>query len=135
MSLSQEEMKDYLHVKAEESRQRRATQLRGKIGVAEKISQLTADPRWEVYGRYVEQMRDGAKRRADYAHAKLLDPTTFLKPEEYGAIKLVHAMAIGSASALDAVLLIAKKLIEDGEVALKELKEVRELDNIINKVQ
>ena len=82
------------------------------------ISRLKADPNWEIYGRYIEGQIKSHQLQANSCEDKLLN--MFLKPEDYGQIKVKHTYNQGWVDALEFCLSIAQTLIEEGEKALEE---------------
>ena len=96
-------------------------QLRGHVAVADKVSQLVSDPRWEVWGRHVEAIKDYYAKRQAVAAAKLLTET--LSGDEYVKAKVAHASSLEAVKVLDYALNMAKTLIEQGEKALAELRQ------------
>ena len=86
---------------------------------AEIMSSLTADPRWERYGRKLEAELKRATQLKDRLEAILL--TKVLKPEEYIEAKVHQAANKGAVEALRFALTVAQTLIEKGEMAVAEL--------------
>lgn len=93
---------------------------RAQSALGQKMSELTADPRWEIYGRALEQAKEIHERRIEAADQTLLGE--FLDTVNYGKVKVARAYAEGYAKALAFALTAAKELIEQGEKATEELK-------------
>lgn len=117
---SLEEMSSFLLNDAENRKQARVHQLRAQQATAQKISELVADPRWEVYGRHVEAIRDLYTRKRDAASAKLLGKV--LPRDEYVEAAVDMASHAAAVRALNEALTVAKTLIEHGEKAVEALK-------------
>ena len=122
MSQSLEELKPFLAKDAEDRKAARIFQLRAKIEAAQKVSELVADPRWELWGRHIEAMRDAHQVQASSARWRLC--AKFLQGEEYLKVKIVQVEEDAAVKALNQALLVAKTLIEQGEKAAEELKTV-----------
>ena len=119
MALSFEEITQQQRPQREALAQDRLRQLRERQGVAQKVSELVADPRWEVWGRHLEAMRDKAKDRLVSVELKLTGEV--LSPDEYVSVKVSQSSARGEVRAYNNALALAKTLIEQGEQAMKEL--------------
>lgn len=120
MSQSLEELKPFLAQDAEERKAMRIFQLRAKMEAHQKISELIADPRWELWGRHIEAMRDVHQAKATTTSKRLI--AEFLQGEEYMKVKMAQIEADAAVKALNQALLVAKTLIEQGEKAAEELK-------------
>lgn len=97
----------------------RLDQLRHQVGVAEKMSELQADPRWAIYGNHLEAVKADFERLVKRAQEKLLDGG-FLGLKIYGQLKLDLASAEGVIKGIQIALDLAKQLIARGEDAAKE---------------
>jgi hypothetical protein len=122
MGTSLEELSPHLKRTAQAQRLQNVHQLRERQVVGQKISELLADPRWEIYGRHVEAVRDSYQRRLDAVGADLL--TQFYSETEYMKKRCEYAQAKEAVKALDTALTIAKTLIEQGEAAAAEINKV-----------
>ena len=120
MSLSFEEIQAQQRPQREQARADHVRQLRERQEVGQKMSELMADPRWEIWGRHLESMRDQAKDRLALIEIKLTSEV--LSPDEYLRVKVSQAQARGMWQSYNNALLLAKTLIEQGEKAVEELK-------------
>ena len=98
----------------------RLARLRFLKGQAETVSELIADPRWEIYGRQIEMKRK--THGGELAALKTKLENAFLNPQDYGETKVKQAYNQGCCDGLDFALQIAKDLIEQGEKALGEIE-------------
>lgn len=115
-------MRPFLQQGDQEKRRARITQLKAQHGVGQKVSELLTDPRWELWGRHVEAVRESYQRKLDAATAKILSDS--LSDEDFRRVKLERAKWAEAVTALTTALTIAKTLIENGEKAAGELKEI-----------
>lgn len=120
MSLSYEEVQAQRSVPNASANDQRIRQLRERQATGQKISELVADPRWEIFGREIESIRATYERRSEAAKVKLLNH--LLLGDEYLQTKMEQAQADAAATALTLILGRAKVLIEQGEQAMNELK-------------
>lgn len=122
MSQTLEDHQPSLIKRREEAQVKLTGQLRRMQVEAERMSELSTDPKWELYGRYVEQTK-----RENEAALAILKPTltgnVFLDGKEYGQIKLDERYHEGWRDALTYALGVAKEIIERGTVAGVELKD------------
>lgn len=82
-----------------------------------KMSQLTADPNWEFYGRYLEAQRAKAEGYCKAASQAILNLANPLSPQDELKAKLSLANHQGVVEAFNYALDIAKVLITEGEKA------------------
>ena len=66
MPQSMEEMRSYLSQSGLEAKIATANRLRIESEVGRVISELQADPRWELFGRHIEALREPERRRAAF---------------------------------------------------------------------
>lgn len=109
----------YREARKVEYKEKAVAQRRAQIAVAMAISELTADPRWKVYGDHIEAIRQDYQRQAN-GYAQALLGNDFLEPRKYGQLKIEQAKAQGAAEALKQALEVAKVLIERGGEAKAE---------------
>ena len=119
MSLSFEEIQRLQRPERESARQSHIEQLQARASVGQKISELQADPRWEVLGRHIEALMDQERERRRMTEFHLVN--SILTGDAYLTAKVKHAKADGAFHAYNQVMQLAKVLIEQGESALKEL--------------
>lgn len=94
-----------------------------------KMSELVADPRWEIYGRYIETERANHEASAKGIESKLLDDLNPLEPHEERKARLHLAHNRAAIEAYTLALSIAKTLIERGQAAEAEIARMVFLDN------
>lgn len=126
MSQTLEDIKPYLDKRRLEAKDKYTGQLRRIQVEAERMSELSADPKWELYGRYVEKK----KRESDDALASIrasLTGATFLDGKEYGQLKMEERYMEGYRDAVVYALGIAKEIIDRGHAAEAELTNI--IDN------
>lgn len=119
MALLPEETRDWNREQLEHVK-RRAAELNRIKAEATVISVLTADPKWEAYGRYLEMLKKIPQAQLANATRKLNGPVA-LDPKEYYQTKFDQLKAEAALAAYDNVILVAKTIIEQGEVAVAEL--------------
>ena len=119
---SLEELSEFQNAKADmiERRSKIGTQLKERIAVAEKVSELIADPRFEVWGRHIEAMRDHHAKKSQAAKDKLTGG--LLLGDEYLHVKMDQVAADAAMLALNNALKLAASLIKQGEEAMSDLK-------------
>lgn len=104
---------------------------RARVQQAEgmKISQLVADPNWELYGRYIEREKERHEASAKGLESLLLD--TINPPDEKEGLKIRLRLAHNRAcvEAYTLALTIAKTLIESGRDAEAEIAKLISVDN------
>ena len=120
MGYSFEEIQALQKPQRESARQAHIEQLQARASVGQKISELQADPRFEVWGRHVEAMKAIAQQRLDTVEHELTS-NKLLRHDEYISYKIMQSSARGEVLAYNNALSVAKTLIEQGESALKEL--------------
>ena len=109
---------------AEKAKQIPQLRSRGQLGL--KMSQLTAHPDWEVYGRYLEAERAKAEAHAKALERVLLNLANPPSPQDELKAKLALANHLGAFEAFNYALNIAKVLIEQGEEAAKAVVGLKE---------
>ena len=121
MSLQREDIEDRLTAQETERQKVRVHQLRIVAAVGQTMSELKADPRWELYGRHLELMRNQNEDLAKKCELSLVGPK-MLDPKEYAQLKVELARYRAYGDAYSKALEIAQTLIERGEQALKEIE-------------
>ena len=119
MGYSFEEIQALQKPQRESARQSHIEQLQARASVGQKISELQADPRWEVFGRHVNALRSTEFDRETSSQNRLIN--AILTSEDYLKVKIAQASSSAAVKAYDNVMNLAKTLIEQGESALKEL--------------
>lgn len=121
MGQSFEELAPFREAHKLKQQLKRVEQFRQQQATGETISRLTANPDWEVYGRYVERERKRHEESAKNQEAKLLDMVNPLPPHEELKVKMQLAHNRACVEMCDTILGFAKVLIEQGEKAAEQL--------------
>lgn len=116
-----EDIQPHLEKKRQEERLKTVEQIRHQVRVAAVMSELQADPRWELWGNHVEAVKAEYKRQ-EGGYTQALAGNEFLEPKRYGQLKLSQAEARGVVKGIEIAMNMAKVLIERGEAAIKELE-------------
>lgn len=114
----------YDFAKTHHNRAERVAQLRQNQSEALRVSHLIADPNWEIWCRYVEQLKRGVEERMERAKNTLLD----LPPNHPGLVMELagYRECRAQVKAYETCLSIAKVIVEQGEAAVKELQSMGE---------
>ena len=121
MSLQREDIEDRLTAQESERQKARVHQLKIVAAVGQTMSELKADPRWEVWGRHLELMRQQNEDLAHKCELLLLGPK-MLDPKEYAQLKVDLTRYRAYSDAYSKALEVAQTLIERGAQALKEIE-------------
>lgn len=97
----------------------RNNQLLSQREVGRVVSELLADPKWEIFVRHVQELADRSLALAGREKTRLVND--ILKPEEYLECKVKLALYSGESSAFQRVIELAKTLVLRGEEAAKEV--------------
>ena len=111
------ELKPFREQRAADRAVERFSKLEAIRQVGNTLSELRADPRWEVYGRYIEQERAKNEASAKAQERALLDMVNPMPALDELKAKLRLAHNQGAMEAYKVALEIAKTLIEQGEKA------------------
>ena len=122
------ELNEFRNRRARSDAEKRVAQIRAAQQVGKTLSELRADPRWEVYGRYLEAERAKAEGLCRVAEQSLLNIEKPPSPQEEYRAKLALAQNRGTIEAFNYALNIAKQLIEQGEKATEILGLGQNLD-------
>ena len=119
--MERSELNEFRARRDAEEKAKQIPQLRSREQLGLKMSQLTAHPDWEVYGRYLEAERAKNETSAKAQERALLDMTNPLLPHDELKAKLWFAHNQGAVEAYNVALNIAKVLIEKGEKAKEQI--------------
>ena len=119
MAYTIEDYNPEIKEQAEKIRLARLHQTRQKEHIAQVMSELITDPRWEVLGKHAETVKQRYENLVKFAETTL-NGSKFLDGTTYGQIKMVQAENRGVIKGIDLVLGMAKFLIEQGEEAMKK---------------
>jgi len=97
----------------------RTVELKEKIHSGQEMAELTSDPRFMRWSLEVQKMRDHALAQTKQREERLL--AALLSQDDYISVKLEQAAFRATAQAYEMALHVAKRIIEEGEKAEKEL--------------
>jgi len=83
------------------------------------VSELQSDPRWEKYCRPIELWLKESKAKVENYKTMLL--RSYVPHEEYTKLRISYAEESARMMALEEVVGLAKRLVEDGKLAEMEL--------------
>ena len=115
-----EDLDGYLDQKLSASRTIKIRQLRHVQAIAQTMSELSADPRWELYDRQIQVLIE-QRRVALTALEKKLNEGETLEFKDYANLKQQIAFSRGWIEALKASIEVVKIWIERGEKAGEEI--------------
>ena len=114
MGLTYEDIKPRLDALKEKADHERAEQRRIRQGVAKEVSELLADPRWELYRQHLEQIRDSHEAQVLSLSERLLGGT--LTDDEMHKTQALYQFHKGWSLGLKASIDLAVELVKRGSV-------------------
>lgn len=120
MSQTFEEMTPFLRKQQAAISANRKTQLQARAAVGQSMAELIADPRWAVYVRHLEELRDREQNNVDVFRHALTDGKV-VSQEDYAQQKVALAGAKRYVQAMDTAIKMVSDLISRGDEAAKEL--------------
>ena len=120
--MERSDLKDFRARREVEANAKRLPQLQAVKERASQMSALMADPKWEIYGLYVETERDKNAASAKAQEKAFMDLTNPMLPQDELKAKLRYAHNQGALEAYNVALNIAKILIEQGEKAEEQIQ-------------
>ena len=124
--MERSELNDFRARREAKEKEKQVPQLRSREQLGLRMSQLTAHPDWEIYGRYLEAERAKAEAYCKVVERALLNLANPLLPQDELKAKLNLANHQGVLEAFNYALNIAKVLITDGEEAAKAVAGMKE---------
>ena|SRR5687768_5202145 len=118
MAQSLEEMNLFFAQQAAGFKEIRKQQLGEQVHVGKVISELLIDPKWEMYARHVETLREVASQRAEAAQKRVMNACT---QEELITGRVAYAKAQSEATAYRVCLTLVENLVKTGQLALEQI--------------
>jgi hypothetical protein len=118
MAQSLEEMNAFFAQQKAGASEARKQQLGQQAQVGKVISELLADPKWEMYARHVESLREAAAMRADAAQKRVMDSCS---QEMLITGRVAHAKAKAEADTYAICLNLVESLVKTGQLALEQI--------------
>ena len=118
MGLSREEMQG-LHFDplATERAKIRTQQLQHQAHVGKVISELLVDPKWEMYARHVNALKEAADAWLETTRNKVMEAD----PQSLFMARIAHAKALERSRTLKEALDLVTELVKTGRIAAEQL--------------